>query len=455
MKHNFYIAVISLAFLFSAAPGLTPGNSGKAWAQPVVSVKGELRVRPEMRDNADFDSSKDDKQAFTGSRTRVTIDVKTEDDVSAVVTLQDARKWAENAGNLDSGREKEAVDIFEAYAQAKNIAGQNLGVKAGRQTLVYGDQRLLGHLGWQDNARAHDALKVMLGLGSVNLDVFASKEAESMHTSDATHDSDLNGAYAVMNVADGVTVDVYALQWKTAATKTTTGTDAAGAATTTTTPIKDHNIMTIGARAAAKMGGLDATAEFASQSGDWAEGVTQSASAFAVTAGYKLDVLGGTRIGVEYDQGSGDDNPADKSHKTFVFPFHTNHMYYGYMDYFSWGNMKDMAVKINTNISPALNVALDFHTFTLAAGQDDWLNVAGIGVFKKAVKDKTSTAAGSEIDLTVNYKAWALKVDDKPVSSWNVTAGYSMFTPGQAAKDRSGGKGDASTWGYVMSTLTF
>lgn len=455
MKHNSFIAVVVLAFLFSAAPSMAPGESGKAFAQPVVTFKGEIRHKPEMRANADFDSGKDDKTAYVGNRVRLSASVKADDDVSALITLQDARYWAQNANNTESGREKEAVDIYEAWAQMKNIGGNNLGIKVGRQILAYGDQRLLGHLGWQDNARSSDAFKVMAGIGSVNVDLFLSKQKESMSPSDATHDDDLNGIYATTNVAEGITLDVYALQWKTASSKTTTTTDASGKETSSTVAIKDKNIMTMGARVAAKLGGLDATAEYVVQSGDWADGVTHSANALAVTAGYKLDILGGTRIGLEYDMGSGDDDTKDKKHKAFVFPFHTNHMHYGYMDYFSWGNMKDLVVKINANVTPALNVALDYHMFSLAAGQDDWLNVAGTGVFKKAVSSSTATDAGKEIDLTITYKAWALKVDDKPVASWGIQAGYSVFQPGQAAKDRSGGKSDSSNWGFVSSTLTF
>lgn len=439
MKHNPFIAILTLAFLFSMAPGLTPGGTGKAWGAD-VTVSGELRVRPEMRENSDFNSSNDDKSGFWGSRTRVNIGVAVDEGTSAKIVLQDARYWGQLANNVQSGREKEAVDIYEAYFEMKSIGESPVGIKLGRQALVYGDQRLLGHLGWQDNARAHDALKLMIGLGSVKVDLFTAKESDpALHTSDATHDDDLSGAYAVVGLGEGISLDVYGLLWKTASTKTNED--------QSTTAIKGKNIMTYGARLAVKAGALDATAEAAVQSGDWADGVTQSAMAFAVTAGYKLDVLGGTRIGVEYDSGSGDDNPGDKEHKTFVFPFHTNHAHYGFMDYFSWGNMTDIAVKLSTGpIVGGVALKVDYHMFSLAQAKDSWLNVVGTADFKKAVDSSTSTEAGTEIDVTLIKKM---------TDSWKLVAGYSTFMPGKAAKDRSGGKGDASTWGYLESSFTF
>ena len=430
MKHNPFIAILSFAFLLTAVPSVNVAS-----AEVEVNVSGELRVRPEMRDNADFNSDKDDKKAFWGSRTRVNVDVKVDDSTSAKIVLQDARYWGELADNVSSGREKEAVDIYEGYFQNNSIGGTPLGIKLGRQALVYGNQRLLGHLGWQDNARTHDALKLMLNLGKVKVDLFTSKEKEDgLVPSDEFNDQDLNGAYAMVAVGEGISLDVYALQWKTS------GANDDGART------KGHNIMTMGALAKGKVGPIDAAVEFVLQSGDWNATQTQEASALSVAAGFNTDALGGSRIGVEYNTGSGDDNKSDGTHKTFVFPYHTNHAHYGHMDYFSWGNMQDIAVKLETKAIPGFVVKLDYHMLSLMEANDDWLNVVGTKVFKAPVDGSTSVEAGNEIDLTVVKGV---------TPNWKLVGGYSMFMPGKAAEERSGGKADTSTWGYLMSIFTF
>ncbi|MBI4828096.1 MAG: alginate export family protein [Nitrospinae bacterium] len=239
-------------------------------------MSGQIRLRPEARENADFDGAKDDKQAFIGSRARLTVDAKVSDGVSAKLTIQDVRQWGQesNVNTAMEGATGQALDVFEGYFQVNEIGGTPVSAKAGRQTLVYGDQRLLGHLEWKDEARTHDALKLMAALGQVKLDLFISKEAESGKPSDEKNDDDLLGAYAMTSLTEGLTLDLYAIQWKTA------NKDADGAA------IKGKNIMTYGARAAANFGPVDATGEAAFQSGDWSSGVTHSASAFAVKAGF-------------------------------------------------------------------------------------------------------------------------------------------------------------------------
>ncbi len=399
-----------------------------------IDVSGHIRFRPEMRDNSDFNGDNDDKQAFIGSRTRVTVNGTVDEDISAKITFQDVRVWGQesNVNTSMEGASIQAVDIFEGYFLVKNIWDAPVAVKAGRQTLVYGDQRLLGHLGWKDQARTHDALKVMVNVGSTQIDFIASKEDESGKPSDEKNDADILGAYSVTQINDDITLDVYALNWKTA------GSDSDGNA------IKGHDYLTYGLRGKAVLGSFDVTAEAAFQSGDWSEGVTQSANAFAVRAGYKLGVMG-ARIGVEYDHGSGDDDPSDSEHKTFVFPYHTNHGKYGYMDYFSWGNMND--IQLNLSAKPAENVIvkLDFHSFTLAEGNDDWLNVVGTKTFLAATSAGNSTDAGTEIDLTAIYKA---------AKNIKLVAGYSVFQPGKAVKERAG-KDDQSTWGYFMTIFNF
>ncbi len=402
----------------------------QGYAETVFDFGGQLRVRPEMRENSNFNSDIDDKQAFVGSRTRLFVNAKVDENVIAKLTIQDARRWGKTS-NVGTGLESDALDLYEAFFQINNIGGTGISTKIGRQPLVYGDQRLLGHLGWTDFARTHDAAKVMAALGMVNIDLFAAKEAETGKPSNSKNDDDLIGAYAVANVAEGTTLDLYVINWKTS------GENDEGAR------IQGRDIMTYGARVKAVMGSFDITGEAAFQSGDWTETVSHSANAFSVKAGYNPGMVI-SRVEVEYNRGSGDDGSDE--HKAFVFPFHTNHLHYGHMDYFSWGNIDHWKLGLKAKPIEGALVKLDFHIFKLAEGKGDWLNVVGTKPFKAAVPGKSSTEAGNEIDLTVAYKA---------LKNLKLVAGYSIFQPGEAAKERSGGKDDQSNWGYVMSVFNF
>ena len=432
--------------------------STSVWAGD-VEVSGEIRVRPEMKNNYDFNSATSDNKEFTGQRTRVNFKTGG-DDAMGFVQLQDARYWGQSNGfdqqtsatypnSVSDGREGEAVDIHQAYLQINNLAGLPVSLKAGRQELVYGSQRLLGHLGWQDNARAHDAYKLMVNLGDLGqIDIIKAKQDENNVSGNSTSDVDLDGIYAMLKAA-GQAIDVYYLRMQTELS------DPAGAGYT-----GGRNVSTMGVRVAGKAGPADYTIEYVLQGGDWSVNptdasklVTQDASAMSIAAGFTP--MEGTRAGIEYNTGSGDAKDSADTHGTFVFPNHTNHAHYGHMDMFSWGNMNDIAIKLQTK-QMGMTIKLDYHMLSLAQATDDWLNVVGTGALMTAdcvdaagdpIAECKETDAGSEIDITV---AKGL------TESTKLVVGYSMFTPGAAVKERKGSKAvDGADWGYAMFIYNF
>ncbi|VAX16687.1 hypothetical protein MNBD_NITROSPINAE01-518 [hydrothermal vent metagenome] len=411
--------------LFSIIGMLVIAMSSQSYAAS-VDFSGQLRTRPETADNQHFAGT---EKAFIGNRVRLSANVQAEDGVSAKITLQDVKKWGDSA-NTSTSQEEQSVDIFEAYFQVDSIKGSPLSLKIGRQTLVYGDQRLLGNLGWVDQGRTHDAFKAMLNLGNVKLDLFASKVREDVTTKGiADEDSDANiyGAYAVIGITDGVTLDVYALNWR----------DSSGG-------VQTKDIWTYGARAAVKVGGLKATAEGVIQSGTWDDraNIDQEAYAVAVKAMYSLGMFA---VGGEFVSGSGDDDSTDNKQKTFVFPFHTNHGHYGYMDNFSWGNTTAYAIHAVAKPADNLTLKATYWFFQLTEGKGDWLNVAGTKTLLAAKAGSSEDQAGGELDLTAVYKA---------SKSIKVVGGYSFFDAGDAVSVRGGDDGD-STWGYLMMIFNF
>ncbi|MHC4198317.1 MAG: alginate export family protein, partial [Planctomycetota bacterium] len=349
--------------------------------------------------------------------------------------------------DLDSGGDTEfsQVDLYQAFLEYKK---DSAGLKLGRQTLVYGDQRLLGHLGWKDISRTFDGVKGYWHKAPVKLDLFVVHPADIGAMSAAPSGSSsgeslvtfqdrwLFGAYGTYNFNPSLGVDLYFINWY--------HDDDASVA-------PERSVNTFGTRVFAKRAGFDATGEIVWQTGDWTKTVDQDAFALAVKAGYTFEKWK-TRVGVEYDFSPGDDDPTGGDHEAFVFPFHTNHMHYGEMDFFSWANMRDLRFSLKTVPSPGLILFANVHFLELDEPEDNWLNVAGTGVvnpvFGPGDPSFDENTAGTEVDLKVVYKV-------KKYKGLKLVANYSVFLPGDAVEERNGGNDDNANFVYLIAQYAF
>ncbi|MBF0170782.1 MAG: alginate export family protein [Nitrospinae bacterium] len=430
-----------------------------------MDFSGMIRFRPEFRNNDDFNSNADDYVDAVSQRMLLNLKATIDPKLEVGVGLQDTRVWGQTCNACTSVNDYDpdggpgdamggetgvarnplasdsGTDLYELWFLAKDFAGLPMNLKMGRQQLAYGDQRLIGNLGWKDQARTFDAFKTEWLVGDHKIDLFWSKinETEEVNLRGLTpkdfqtskkKDENLYGVYAVFALGGDPwknALDLYYLGWEEGNT--------------------ELNVQTYGFRLNGGVAGIDYTGEFVWQGGDWAKGVAQEANALAVKAGYTIASFWKTRIGAEYDFGSGDDDPANGAHKTFVFPFHTNHAFYGLQDFFSWGNMRAIGASLKTvPVDGPVTVQVDYWKFELAEAHDQWLTVVGTAprVHVNA-NPSDSTDAGQEWDLTVTYGY---------SPNLKLSGGYSLFFPGTAAKERSGGS-DNAEWGYLMTLLTF
>jgi len=400
------------------------------------TVSADLRERYQSFDNFNFDSAVNNNRWELDSR--LFLKAKGDFGNGLSVFLQPQAVLIQNHATA-SGNFSQA-DLLQAYVQYQQ---GELGVRLGRQQLVYGDQRLLGHLGWKDVARTFDGVKAMYKADNVAFDVFAVHPADITNMTPTTaqpqgqsliswEDRTLIGGYGTYIIAPKTGVDAYFINWKH-------GQQAAVG--------KGRNINTYGLRGFGKWGAIDATAEAVFQSGDWANNVKQSASAYAVKAGYSFDAWK-TRLGIEYDFSPGDNKQNAATHKSFVFPFHTNHAHYGEMDRFSWANMKDLRFSAKTSPLKNLTVLGNVHLLSLDKAQGDWLNVVGAGNLYGGLPTYTQTKAGTEIDLKVVYKVAA-------VQGLKLVAFYGIFNPGAAVSERNAGKSDTARFGYMVGQYAF
>ncbi len=128
-------------------------------ADSEVSVTGDVRVRGEMQRKS-FDSTDSHFQDFTIMRSRINIKAKVDNNAYAFIQFQDSRTFGDytqfgtmQSSGLNDGKN---VDMHQAYIKATiwDNDEKSIGFKAGRFEFNWGNQRLLGSVGWHNVGRS-------------------------------------------------------------------------------------------------------------------------------------------------------------------------------------------------------------------------------------------------------------------------------------------------------------
>ena len=395
---------------------LVAGMVGTSYADVKVSG-GELRLRGIMVDNSDGTAGALNRDGgFFEQRTRLNVDA-TADDAKVFVQVQDSRIWGDQTSTITTGTEQEALDISQAYFDLSNVANKPISLRIGRQAMAYGEHRLIGSLEWSNNARRFDAIKLTYKHSAADIDVFTSKISDS--GADWGNDVNLNGIYAQLkNVPQVSNLDLYLLH------KVDGSVEA--------------NFYTLGARVKGdvKDFNVDYNAELAIQTGDATSSADKDANAYAIRVGYTIpNILGGLRLGVEYDAATGQDSSTDSTAFDNLYP--TNHYLYGFTDDVNWTNTNSWAVSASLTPIDKLKLAIEYWNYTLAedvGGDDD--NGTELNI-----------KANHELSKNINCEAAYVIRDagDVATTPYNGgAAGYGTLTADESA-----------TFGYFMINVKF
>jgi hypothetical protein len=441
---------ILLLFLWGAGSWAEQGPPGE---EPSLKFSGQERLRYESRQNFDFiyhrsavDGKPDNDDNFLLHRFRLNVDYKYGPYLQAHGTFQDSRVFGSHQIDNDALDTKFAniyqnkTDLHEAWLKLK-MCEAPIWLQVGRQELIYGDERLVGAFNWSNNGRVFDAAKLIYEQGNVKIDLFAANVVlvDSNAWDHANHHDDFYGAYAtVKNLPQGAQ-DVYLFYRDNDETH-----------------IEEY---TLGTRIDGKKGNVDWNMEGAYQWGTSVDTVAPTRDSHAwldheawaahCELGYTCPSLCGTpRVGVEYNFATGDKNPNDNENNTFDNLFPTNHMFYGYMDFFSWRNMHNPALKLSWKHNDKLSFKTHWHGFWLdEPSTDAWYNAGG-GIVRNANGKNVSSFVGQELDIVATYKA---------AKDWSLELGYGHFFAADyvAATAPAGAGADDADFVYLMSTWTF
>lgn len=395
-----------------------------------LRVRGEFRERMEGFDGAGFVEDRTD--LYYLSRVRLNATITPSRLLSFQVQGQDARVARKTVGAVGAPF-KAPIDLRMAFADVGD-AKSRIAARVGRQELVFGEQRLVGHVSWLNAARTFDAAKVTFRAPAFSVDAFGASVVRIM---DGAFDRSGNGnrfagAYATApKLIPLGSVEPY-LFWRRDENLRTE-----------TAAFGDLAQTTVGVRLAGRLPArLDYGVEMAMQRGSLG---TDEVKAWAGHWQLRETLPGAAavRLTGEYNYASGDKNPADGVRGTFDQLYPTGHDKYGLADQIGWKNISHLRGGLEFTPVKGLPVTTNYHSWWLAETRDG-VYTAGSAPLARVTSGASSRHVGQEIDVQV---ARAL------TPQLQLAAGYAHIFTGSFLKQAT--PGASYSHPYVMATYVF
>jgi hypothetical protein len=410
-----------------------------------LTAIGQLRVRPVLRDNADFNNDRPDRQRFIAQRTRFGLDIRINPKVEGRVLAQDSRIWGSDS--LDTGAvglAPQSLDLYEGYVDLRWIWDLPLELRLGRQRLEFGRQRLVGTHDFSNLPRAFDAYKFRFTMGAFILDIFSAKLVDTngpiLPDSTVVSDKDRNfsGAYFTR---EGDRLELLELYWLRDYDKRPTS------------PVGELNRDTFGVSGRYLLPAeMSLEIEYAHQSGEADSSLDISAQMIASELVWTPDTSRDVEAAAGFDLATGDPDPSSSKLKTWNQLFPDEHVHLGFMDYVGRQNIQSFHGRIGARIWRSLEGTVRYHWFRLDRAEDAWYRSDGIPYQagnRVIGPDPTrrERRIGSEIDLV-------FRLADYPGAA--IEGGYSHFFSGALLREvLAPGPVDDSDWAYFSITVDF
>lgn len=354
-----------------------------------VKVGVQYRGRLEEQRGSALAAGRDD--AYYLNRIRLETTVTALPWLKAFTQVQDAQTLGYDVAAQPTSLTN-TFDLRQAYLDAHTRNANGLGLRAGRQELNFGEQRLIGASDWGNTARTFDALRASLTRPGVQVDAFVSSVV--VVTQGAfdrrKHGETLSGTYvSFSHLLPRSVVEPYVF-----AKLQQHATGELGAP-------GDGATYTFGARSAGAVGPrFDYGVEVALQRGHVAAD-TIDALAGHYAGGWLLTRSRvKPRVVAEFNHASGDGNPRDGRRQTFDQLYPTNHSKYGIADQMEWRNMQDVMVGFAIDPTRKLKVNADVHRLFLATTGEGLF----VGTTRRVLnRTATSRTVGDEIDIQTAY----------------------------------------------------
>ncbi len=392
-------------------------DSGEGDDGTQLGVKADMRWRGEL-DGRDFDKDIN-PSAFSVLRARFGAYVKS-GDVKGFIQLQYPHQLGWDASTLNPDV---AADVHQAYLKVHGFFTDPLTLKVGRMEMSYGDERLIGAVGWSNVGRVFDGVLLRYDTEKYSVDGFYTKQVERYSSAAYTDDQDDN-FFGVWAKYKPLKLNLFALQ-NTAAAMNSNG-DYATNSTLTTVGLHYMNMYESGFGAI-----LDGAYQMGTTTTFGPPSVDTDVAAWMLVVGawYKFDMAMEPGVGVGVDWVSGDDPDTPDKWEAFNNLYYTSHRWRGSMDLFTASNpegLRDVELSVMLKPTEKRKVWLSFHNFSTSQE------------YASLVDGSKTTAVGNEIDL----ESYCQMKEDL---GFQMGIGY--FMP---AEDYMGTDPENGLWGYVQ-----
>ncbi|MGH7557686.1 MAG: alginate export family protein [Gemmatimonadota bacterium] len=383
------MSIVAPPVFLQAQPG--PPRETEA-PPPRVSFDAQARMRAENWSNFGLSSGVDREDAFVLGRVMLGMDVRFGRHVRGYVQARSSFLSERNLPGGNRPADQDHLDLQNGFLDISlPLAGEApLVLRAGRQELLFGRERLVSPADWANTRLTFDGARAILDSQNWSVHAFFVRPVQIKLTdfnwSDET--CDFYGVYATRVHSPGLQYDLYwlALDRDSVAFNGSAGRE------------RRH---TVGARLAGKSeSGWDYDLELAYQAGD-VSNADISAYMIGSQIGWTFPDAGwAPRIFGEFDYGSGDDEPGGEVN-TFNPLFASGHKYLGHVDALGRRNVAAISGGVRLMPLSRLTVTLQAHRFWRASEEDSVYSPSGAIV--RQTEPGASKDLGSEIDALVSY----------------------------------------------------
>ena len=329
-------------------------------------------------------------------RTRFHADLWYRDKIRLFAEFIDARSLDPEFAPL--GIDRNHTDILNLFADINigDINGSPLYIRAGRQELIFGSQRLISTLDWANTRRTFQGIKTFWKSDKWDVDAFWVRpmDTEKGSFDNWDRDRDFFGLWGTYKYDQANLLDLYFLSLNdnriVSPLNVSSGNIMRG----------DSIVHTLGGRIAGDYNRILYEIEGMYQFGERSN-LDVSAFAVATGVGYDFQMPLNPILWLRYDFASGDSNSQDGRSNTFnhLFPF--GHYYLGYIDLIGRQNIHDFNAQLTLHPKRWVTFLAQYHRYYLANKQDFLYNAGGAPLLRDPT-GQSGSHVGDGIDFLIN-----------------------------------------------------